>query len=512
MKLVVISRITFCFLGLLWFMTGSVMADPLWPVHLSGPPGSTPMYHVTAPNGANGAYVSFNDLQSNDVYVDQLSSDGEIIWSVADSVMNHAGYPQQVASIVANGQGSAAVLLTTNPPLPSWFRLVAFDSATGAPQCTTVVCDSLPGGRSQPRLIAADSIIFALWQDGRSGSSETYYHRIVLPSGQLLCDSTSRNGLRLGSGSYYYAVPHGNSLVVAAGDSVYCIDVVDGTVVGTGLGEELYQIHVSVIGDDTLLIAGINSGNLLLKCVDSNGLQWTQIVASGLTLPRELVVSEDVGQLEMFWITRGDIFYRSFSFENGLGNEKVVCDNSATQRLLRVARSDSGTIVAWQDRRNSISEVLFCKVVSGEIGREYSLGEIGEMQFDSFSLVESITYPLLIWSNNWQILIQPADPGLLEAVIQPHDQIVPNQFSLLPAYPNPFNSVVQLVFQLSKSGYIELVVYDTIGRRVTTVASGWFTAGRYEQSWSPTFLASGTYFVQLSQKGVSATQKLTYVK
>jgi hypothetical protein len=68
-------------------------------------------------------------------------------------------------------------------------------------------------------------------------------------------------------------------------------------------------------------------------------------------------------------------------------------------------------------------------------------------------------------------------------------------------------------FSLPTAGRVEIALYSVTGRRVGTIASGWFEAGEHTIPWRRVSdtggtLASGVYFVQLKADGVSLNQKL----
>jgi hypothetical protein len=69
------------------------------------------------------------------------------------------------------------------------------------------------------------------------------------------------------------------------------------------------------------------------------------------------------------------------------------------------------------------------------------------------------------------------------------------------AYPNPARSV-SFAFALPKATKVDLGVYDLLGRKVATVATGMMQAGRYERTWNGTDesgsrVHSGIYYYRL---------------
>ncbi|UCD37881.1 MAG: T9SS type A sorting domain-containing protein [Fidelibacterota bacterium] len=80
---------------------------------------------------------------------------------------------------------------------------------------------------------------------------------------------------------------------------------------------------------------------------------------------------------------------------------------------------------------------------------------------------------------------------------------VPEAFRLKPAYPNPFNPVTTVRFDLPAAAYIDLTVYDILGREITRLVSGYQEPGYHEAIWdgrdaSGHSLPSGIYIARLT--------------
>src|SRR4030095_2115302 len=45
----------------------------------------------------------------------------------------------------------------------------------------------------------------------------------------------------------------------------------------------------------------------------------------------------------------------------------------------------------------------------------------------------------------------------------------PHEFDLCPNYPNPFNAVTHIEFWLPRKGYVEIAVFDILGRKIKTL-------------------------------------------
>jgi uncharacterized protein (TIGR03790 family) len=64
-------------------------------------------------------------------------------------------------------------------------------------------------------------------------------------------------------------------------------------------------------------------------------------------------------------------------------------------------------------------------------------------------------------------------------------------------YPNPFNPTTNISYQLSEAGRVSLVVYDALGRQVTTLVDRAQEPGKYTVTWEASGAAAGVYFCRL---------------
>ena len=87
-----------------------------------------------------------------------------------------------------------------------------------------------------------------------------------------------------------------------------------------------------------------------------------------------------------------------------------------------------------------------------------------------------------------------------------------NQFNITRLYPNPFNPVLNIDFEISQAGWIKVNIADITGSMVETVYGGYEGVGKYHLSWDSDKLPSGTYFVTLEFKNFSLTKKVILLK
>ncbi len=89
---------------------------------------------------------------------------------------------------------------------------------------------------------------------------------------------------------------------------------------------------------------------------------------------------------------------------------------------------------------------------------------------------------------------------------------IPLTFSLKSAYPNPFNPLTTLKYDLPEDGQVSLIIYDMLGREVTQLVNTFKEAGYYKIQWDGSSHASGMYIVKMTSGVFTQTQKVMLVK
>ena len=99
----------------------------------------------------------------------------------------------------------------------------------------------------------------------------------------------------------------------------------------------------------------------------------------------------------------------------------------------------------------------------------------------------------------------------------PMKRAAPKEFRLYPNYPNPFNPVTTISYDLPDDGFVELSVYNMRGEKVTTLLKGNQEAGSYKMNWNGTnrkgeIVASGIYFLRIASGSYSKTSKMVFIR
>lgn len=98
------------------------------------------------------------------------------------------------------------------------------------------------------------------------------------------------------------------------------------------------------------------------------------------------------------------------------------------------------------------------------------------------------------------------------ALDSPERPAPPREFTLHPAYPNPFNNTARVAFELPSAAHVSAKLYSIEGRVVATVLESNLPAGTHELALNGDNLATGVYILRLNAGAASATQKLVLLK
>jgi hypothetical protein len=100
---------------------------------------------------------------------------------------------------------------------------------------------------------------------------------------------------------------------------------------------------------------------------------------------------------------------------------------------------------------------------------------------------------------------------ITEGGSEARDAILPRAFTVSQAFPNPFNSNVNVTLSLPQSGRTRVTVYDVIGREVFLLADQLFTQGEHRLTWNAVGNSAGSYLIKCDCNGLTLTQKVVYL-
>lgn len=94
---------------------------------------------------------------------------------------------------------------------------------------------------------------------------------------------------------------------------------------------------------------------------------------------------------------------------------------------------------------------------------------------------------------------------------------IPERFALLPNYPNPFNPVTKIRFDIPALGLrhvfdTRLAICDVLGNEIETIIKEQLRPGSYEVEWDGSAYASGVYFYSLITNEFAETKRMVLIK
>jgi len=89
---------------------------------------------------------------------------------------------------------------------------------------------------------------------------------------------------------------------------------------------------------------------------------------------------------------------------------------------------------------------------------------------------------------------------------------IPNEISLLSAYPNPFNPSTEIRFTIPIEMDVKVDIVNMQGRHIERLIDAHLLDGYHHITWNASEHASGVYFVRLNASGEISVQKILLMK
>ncbi|MBZ0201550.1 MAG: SBBP repeat-containing protein [Ignavibacteria bacterium] len=124
----------------------------------------------------------------------------------------------------------------------------------------------------------------------------------------------------------------------------------------------------------------------------------------------------------------------------------------------------------------------------------------------AYSISASSSYPVIYaggsFSNDYGII------GITQSRAVQTDNIK----GISMNYPNPFNPETNIYFNLQRESPVKIVLYDMLGRTVSTLLDKNMEPGLHSVNWNASNFNSGVYFYRIETSYASETKKLVLIK
>ncbi len=87
-----------------------------------------------------------------------------------------------------------------------------------------------------------------------------------------------------------------------------------------------------------------------------------------------------------------------------------------------------------------------------------------------------------------------------------------NTFELFQNYPNPFNPSTSIRYNLPVSGFVNIKIFNSLGKEVATLVNEKQSPGLYRVNWQTSGYSSGVYFYRIETDGFMQTKKMLLIK
>lgn len=202
-----------------------------------------------------------------------------------------------------------------------------------------------------------------------------------------------------------------------------------------------------------------------------------------------------------------------------------IAISTADYSQLYPAISFDGTdyVVVWNDLRSGSSYDIYAAHVtpagvvldpggidiSTAAGDQYypcvGVGPVGQVLIGYGSLAAGGYNNHLIWGD------------MLGGYVGVEREEAPKAYRICQSYPNPFNPICTIRYDIAHAGRTGLRVFDVNGSVVRTLVDGWREAGTYSEIWNGRddagrALSSGVYFCRLESGVFVAMRKMVLLR
>lgn len=196
-------------------------------------------------------------------------------------------------------------------------------------------------------------------------------------------------------------------------------------------------------------------------------------------LPKRIKVASTVPQIWIKYSHTGPVvsgYNEDFQFSIAFGKEKEMGIFSDI-----ASRGDIWRAVTLRPSSLDSIDCIYVKISGGFKNTV--------VQIDYLTFVEYLGGPAISVVEDFE------DSTITDVEDEP---TIPTNFSLSQNYPNPFNPSTTITFQLSKSAFVNLKVFDVLGREIETLVNEEKSIGEYSVRFDASHLSSGMYIYQIN--------------
>ena len=211
----------------------------------------------------------------------------------------------------------------------------------------------------------------------------------------------------------------------------------------------------------------------------------------------------------------------------GMFGESSACNaNSNGVNIFQEVVQGNAVIITEADHCDfELPTNFFCSLLCGQENYIFSDDEIEEVVLNlSTSFILDIfnfdEFNIELWSpgnNYYDSLVTVGALQQITSLNVDEKMVQPKFFNLYQNFPNPFNSLTNIKYEVFNLGNVNLVIIDSKGVHIKSIVNEYHQIGKYLMEWDGRDdqgrnMASGIYFYKIILGGISKTEKMIYLK
>ncbi len=216
---------------------------------------------------------------------------------------------------------------------------------------------------------------------------------------------------------------------------------------------------------------------------------------------------------------------KEYNLDIRAGHNAVVAMYPSKPQNLRVGPDTwvNHPLLQWQQNiEEDLSFYIVEKYVTTEYGWQFLSTSTTNSYLDMFETYGGIHHHNVryrVKAVDAQNLISGPSDSVIETVSgaspekignSPEDK--PDDYLLYDNYPNPFNPVTIIKYQLKENGLVKIKIFDVLGNELFLLENDYKEAGNYKVEFNGDNLSSGIYFYSMQVNDFLQFKKMNLIK
>jgi len=242
----------------------------------------------------------------------------------------------------------------------------------------------------------------------------------------------------------------------------------------------------------------ITSYSGLIQKTTNGGINWIpiRVIKNGpLYNFNRLGVQDDI-----IWVG-GKSIYKSTDFGGTWDSISIIESNDITEGMYGLCFTSLNTGYIGSNRGG-----IYKTTDSGYNWQRQNSGSSTSIIYSIDGLNDSI-----LWASRGNGTIINTTTGG-QTGIENLNQLQPTNYKLYQNFPNPFNPETNIEFEIYKSGFTVIKIYNIIGKEINSLVNEYLRSGKYNLNFNTSGLTNGVYFYRLVVNDFIETKKMILIK